>query len=98
MRRAVLAATAALVVGLFAVACSTPPASIATAASNPAAVHARAVVLTASDDFAVFQVKARATNLNAGDYYDGELYAVSSTGDRRSLATFSDGPRGLDLV
>jgi hypothetical protein len=98
MRRALLAATAAVMVVFFTVSGVTSCSRNVAPSNAPTTTHSRAVVLTASDDFAIYRVKASARNLNAGDYYGGDLFAISSTGHKRALPTFRDGSPGLALV
>jgi hypothetical protein len=84
-----LATAAALTAGLLAAgapveAATTPP--------------ARAVVLTASGQYAVYAVKASTKPLNPGNPNRGKLYAVDAQGHRQALPTFKNAGRQVLLL
>jgi hypothetical protein len=59
---------------------------------------ARAVVLTASAQYAVYAVKASAKHLNPGNPNRGALYAVDAKGHRQALPAFKNAGRQVQLV
>lgn len=84
-----LATAVALTAGLLAVGAP------AQAAAPP---PARAVVLTASAQYAVYTVKASAKPLNPGNPNRGKLYAVDAAGHRQALSTFKNAGRQVQLM
>lgn len=89
MNRLVRLATAlALTTGLVA----------ACAPAEAATPPGRAVVVTASEQYAVYAVKASAKPLNPGNPNHGALYAVDAKGHRQALKTFKNAGRRVELM
>ena len=80
----VLALTAGLVAVGAPVEAATPP--------------GRAVVLVASEQYAVYAVKASTKPLNPGNPNRGALYAVDAKGRRQALRTFKNSGRRVELM
>jgi hypothetical protein len=66
--------------------------------ADAAPASARVVLLTSSDQYAVYVQKTSAKNLNPGNEIRGTLFAIDAAGRRRTLGSFTGPDYTVELV